>query len=564
VAPAITPPRIKSFTLCDFRAFAGPEPVTFNLDGKNLLIYGENGAGKSSVFHALDEFFTLPSPLANNETRRRRLASLANRFTQKIRCKVHSDFWDEQAVRQPAGSEIDVRECIGLDALKSGALEEVSRYNTAAVEVTFTDGTASSRWDETSHPIDTATGGQQLVVNAAYRKAILDYRSLLDTNYRHGNGAVNLFDVCINVLLRDYPVLHDGREYRLFDLWMALIRLLDVEARGRTKLGSTEKPKVLALLPSINQGIRDAIAAVQPKINPLLKDLGWDDILITSLDFAGVTYRDRPTTPPLQRIETKKIGVTLTFLGQPIDRPQTFLNEARLSALALAIYFAGRQVCAATLQADTPRLIVLDDVLIGLDQSNRMPVLRMLDQHFSDWQTILLTHDRVWYEMARFHLADKTSWTTVEMFEEKQPDGSPRPILRLSNADAIAANIATARKFHGMHEYAAAAVHARVAFELSLKKLCERKAIPVRFKSDPRQLSSDEVLTAIEAWLGDPSRTAMKALVDPAIVSLKLWRKVVLNPFSHSTPVSLTAVEVIGGIDAVEKLHADFQQHIPR
>ncbi len=35
VAPAAAPPRIKSFTLCDFRAFAGPEPVTFNLDGKN-------------------------------------------------------------------------------------------------------------------------------------------------------------------------------------------------------------------------------------------------------------------------------------------------------------------------------------------------------------------------------------------------------------------------------------------------------------------------------------------------------------------------------------------------
>jgi ABC-type uncharacterized transport system fused permease/ATPase subunit len=59
VPPAVTPPRIKSFTLCDFRAFAGPEPVSFILDGKNLLIYGENGAGKSSVFHALDEFFSV-------------------------------------------------------------------------------------------------------------------------------------------------------------------------------------------------------------------------------------------------------------------------------------------------------------------------------------------------------------------------------------------------------------------------------------------------------------------------------------------------------------------------
>ncbi|NOJ33086.1 AAA family ATPase [Agrobacterium vitis] len=61
-APPVLPPKIKSLTLCDFRAFAGPEPVTFRLDGKNLLIYGENGSGKSSVFHALDEFFFCRPP----------------------------------------------------------------------------------------------------------------------------------------------------------------------------------------------------------------------------------------------------------------------------------------------------------------------------------------------------------------------------------------------------------------------------------------------------------------------------------------------------------------------
>jgi hypothetical protein len=125
-------------------------------------------------------------------------------------------------------------------------------------------------------------------------------------------------------------------------------------------------------------------------------------------------------------------------------------------------------------------------------------------------------HDRVWYEMARFHLADRDDWAAVEMFEEKQPDGAPmpiagpvKPIVKPASIDAIAANIATARKFHGMNEYAAGAVHARNSFELSLKKLCERKSISVRFKTDPRQLSSDDILNAVEAWLSDPSRQAL-------------------------------------------------------
>src|SRR5215813_5970014 len=35
---------------------------------------------------------------------------------------------------------------------------------------------------------------------------------------------------------------------------------------------------------------------------------------------------------------------------------------------------------------DYPKLLVLDDVLIGLDMANRMPVLDILRQYFADWQ----------------------------------------------------------------------------------------------------------------------------------------------------------------------------------
>ena len=525
-AAPLTPLKIKTLTLCDFRAFAGPEPVTFNLDSKNLLVYGENGAGKSSIFHALDQFFSVADRGANE--RKQRLLGLKNIFSRK--------------------PDADVR-----------------------VAVEFDDGSPSATWSTAGHPVDplTATADTR-VVNAAYRKAILDYRSLLETNYRHGNGAVNLFDVCITVLLRDFPVQHNGTERRVFDLWTELLLLLDLEARNRTRLTAPEKAQVLALLPSINSGLRDALALVLPRIRPMLVQLGWSDLEVISFNMPGITYHDKATIPPLQRIETKEIGITLNFRGEGVERPQSFLNEARLSALALAIYFAGRQVCAATLQANTPRLIVLDDVLIGLDQSNRMPVLRVLDQHFDSWQIVLLTHDRVWYEMARFHLADRVDWASVEMFEEKQSDGTPMPItgvvkpfVRPRAIDAIVDNIATARRFQGMSEYAAAAVHARVAFELSLKKVCERKSIPVRFKNDPRELSTEDLLGAIESWLSDTRRTAIKAAVDPAISRVRLARKVVLNQFSHSTPVSLADAEVRDAIDAVDALQKAFIDHIP-
>lgn len=300
-----------------------------------------------------------------------------------------------------------------------------------------------------------------------------------------------------------------------------------------------------------------------PVVDALLADLGWDDLKLTALRTPGVTYNGA-RSKATRALAGQTVSPELTYRALALPAPQTFLNEARLSALALAIYFAGRKVCAATLQADTPRLMVLDDVLIGLDQSNRLPVLQALDKHFGDWQIMLLTHDRVWFEMARFHLDSRKDWETLEMFEQIDPAGGSRPVLRPQNVDGVSSNIATARKFHTAHEYAAAAVHARVAFELSLKKVCDRKGIPVRFRDDPRKLTTDDLLSAVEAWLNEPSRIAIKTPLNPSIAGLKMWRKVVLNPFSHSTPVSLTDVEVKEAIDAVEKLHREFQAHLPK
>ena len=52
--------KITKIEIKHFRAFPGPGVYTFDLSGgKSLLLYGENGSGKSSLHHALDQFFNL-------------------------------------------------------------------------------------------------------------------------------------------------------------------------------------------------------------------------------------------------------------------------------------------------------------------------------------------------------------------------------------------------------------------------------------------------------------------------------------------------------------------------
>jgi len=503
--PAVTPPRIKSFTLCDFRAFAGPEPVSFLLDGKNLLIYGENGAGKSSVFHALDEFFSVArrGPIARKE----RLLELKNVFSGQPDAELK-------------------------------------------ISVEFDDGKPAAEWTTARHPVDIAPAADDRVKNAAYRKAILDYKSLLETNYRHGDGPVNLFDVCINVLLRDFETLHDGKQRPLFDLWKELIELLDLDASGRKRLGKTEKPKVLALLPSINQGLRDAIAGIQTQIEPLLNALGWKDIDGITLDVPGLTYHDDAAIPPLQRIQTKEISIKLNFLKQPVERPQFFLNEARLSALALSIYLAGRKVCAATLQPDTPRLIVLDDVLIGLDQSNRLPVIDVLADHFMDWQIVLLTHDRVWFEMARAyqrqHKADKF-WSYAKIHSDDDP--TKAPIVTLASSSASADVLADGRKFLKQGHINAAGNYARIAVELALREFCETKKVMVAYQQLPDKTPAIDLLTAARAF-------SLKAngIYDTPLAAIDMYTEILFNKLSHGGVPAVTQHEVQGALNAVETL----------
>ena len=49
--------RITEIKLNNYRAFYGEHTISLDKDGKNLMIYGENGSGKSSLFTALQNFF---------------------------------------------------------------------------------------------------------------------------------------------------------------------------------------------------------------------------------------------------------------------------------------------------------------------------------------------------------------------------------------------------------------------------------------------------------------------------------------------------------------------------
>lgn len=496
-APA-EPLRIKRLTLTDFRAFPGPAPAHFDLDGKSLLVYGENGAGKSSIFHALSGFFSLKParPLRD-----------------------HKNVFSGQA-------DADCR-----------------------VSVEFADGSVPVEWTVSSHPGSLRGKSPDLrVTEAALRRACLDYRALLDTNYKQGAEPINLFDISVEHLLRDYPVtIPGGSTTTIGELWNR------VRISKPSQHTSAAITRINQACLEFNSAFRGAFPVLVPLINDLMHLLGWRDVELKGFNTPGLTYNNARLKQN-RAIEGQQLTPELVFRGHPLQTPQLFLNEARLSALGLAIYLAGRLACTPTASASALKLLVLDDVLIGLDHSNRLPVLDVLHRHFADWQVLLLTHDRVWFEMARFHLGNTGRWKFLEIFEgEEATRGIPAPTVRAPGDKAAKASLDQARAFLADHHIPASANYTRAAFELALKSFCERFGVPVAFKTDPRHLDTDKLMSAVEGWFKTHSAKGCMAGV---IERVKLFRKVVLNPYSHAAPPNIARAEVEGAIAAVDQLLA--------
>jgi len=75
-------PKIKKITLENFKYFFGKEELI--LDRQNLLLYGENGSGKSSIYWALYTFLQSVFKEDDNEIKKyfdqSKPESLVNRF----------------------------------------------------------------------------------------------------------------------------------------------------------------------------------------------------------------------------------------------------------------------------------------------------------------------------------------------------------------------------------------------------------------------------------------------------------------------------------------------------
>lgn len=433
-------PAINKIHIEGFKAF--PNEFELELEGKHLLMYGENGSGKSSIYYALHCLFQSPiKPDAGKKyfdvTNEQHLKNLNN-------LDADSCIWIDFDNRHPFIYKID----------KNG-------YNT-----TLVGG---------SHPLPADING--CFVNHQFLFYFFNFRN---------SQKINLFPVFIKDIL---PFCKDGHS------GLHIGEMYDEITASIIKKGRRIHPTYIQNIEYFNNAVKSIVEEINiyasDVYNKYFKDIDDNELQIrlrydSNLDkpkddsneywlkYDNILERVNENGEIKERKSSYK-KLNAPFIGLEISekmpdgnlrkivKPHTYFNEAKLTAIALSVRFA-------LLNLDKPsdgRFLALDDMLISLDMSNRAKVVDFLLQISDKYKIYLFTHDRAFfnYVCRKIQQSGKTDeWVYKRV---SYNTNNKEPLILDEHSDYLS----KAKHFYEIGDYDTSAIYLRKQLEQSVGEL---------------------------------------------------------------------------------------------
>jgi recombinational DNA repair ATPase RecF len=390
--------KIKQIKLKHFKFFYGE--VIIDLERQNALIFGENGSGKSSLYWALYTF----------------LQSVFKDTPQKVQKYFQHNHVENLRNRFAPDAEDSYIKIVFEDDHKSTTDKQISNST-----------------------VNTKTG--TLIRQAVQGSELINYKLLSKIHDFKNPQQIDLFPIMDKEILpfinfRENLVRHDGVAVTAnAQEWWNYIK---PGMQPREKMHEQPYKTFVSAVAKFNTEIQFYFDSIVESVNEYLEK--FKQPFTVSFEIENCTYdafvegsttqRNHKTIAPNVFINAHFNHSQIPAHKQKITRPHTFLNEAKLTAIALSIRLAMLgQKLSGVIAADTPKFLILDDVLISLDMSNREIVLDIILQEFTDYQLIILTHDRNFFELLRHRINkfNQTNWKYIEMYECEK-DGIPQPL----------------------------------------------------------------------------------------------------------------------------------------
>lgn len=504
--------KIKRIWLNNFKFFGDSSPI--ELDGKHLLLYGENGSGKSSLCYGLN---TLLDAAVNSPE------------------KVQEQF------ALPSESEdslINIYAKMDEGAERTNAFVSVEDYNGKVYQISYRN-------------LDSCQDTDLLESNLA--SDLVNYQSLFRFQIPHSEQTSSLIDVFEYSVFPhlSFPAIHyHGKTLRNVK---TMIKEYN-EGPGYTNnakgehiivyKNSPEYNDFLALEAHLNANIHQLVDFINANIYDKIQKFEYD--FKVHLEYTSASHAKKD-----KRIERHRYNIELKlteFEGTAVNvkYPSKFLNEARMTALAFCIRWCVLDYRLG--QGEAPnalKILLLDDVMVSLDRCNRTKLVRIiLDELADKFQILFFTHDRSLYSYLIRELMNRNGiskeedllktdigWQFMEMFACRK-GGISQPIVQ-----PYASAYTKARKYYqgdgGNVDFVACGNALRQAIEGAFKMLYSRLGITSNVDGSSIDFS--------KTMLGDYihlSKTHFPDLNIPldAIHALDSIKNILLNPSSHYNP----------------------------
>lgn len=341
--------RLHRIEITNFKAF---REFTLDLDDRHLLVYGDNGAGKSSLYWALYTFL---------QSARKPKNSIAKYFdpagTESL-LNIH-----EQATGAPKPGEIAL------------TLRDTATKNDTTYRISEADH------DTHDHPT---------IIKGDLASDFITYRFFFGFSHFRNSDSFDLWPLFQREIL-PFCVIRGGLAGELEERW----NVLKEEAPNSNSYRGTAGAKAFRVFNGKLKRYTDSLRPVVDDISTAAQS--FYDLHFAENDSAKITLKLAVTRDAYYSQEyALKMPPVLRFgiqvNGVEVKKPQSFMNEAKMTQLALSVRFAASLV---NLHDSDLKLLVLDDLLVSLDMSNRMKVVEILlnDGSLANYQKIILTHD---------------------------------------------------------------------------------------------------------------------------------------------------------------------------
>lgn len=497
--------KIKSIKINNFKFFDKQSPI--EIGGKNLLLYGENGSGKSTIYWAL---YTL-------------LESSGKR-TGETDCYF-----------EPLSTSKD--SLVNINAPEMSCVRTQKKHCDSYIEI------ESNEIPPKKYHIsllDTAINQDVTAKESMKASDFINYQSLFkfqDFKHREDNNLYEIFNNAVlpYVLFPSYKI-HGQIVSNGSDMWAAF-----QQGSGKTKNYKGDTIQVYKnSADNINYNnfakhfireFHDLIDFINIEAPEILKKLGYD--IDFELNLIDPTHKKKDKS---FNYIPFKVSLSITkYHGQniTIKKAHSFLNEAKITALAIAIRIA---ILTKRSGSETTglKLIVFDDVMISLDMSNRDVLINYIFENLvNKFQIIILTHSKEFEQFIKHKLTqlkdnDKSNWICKEMYTSSNEQNHECPMI----IDTDMSNLKKATRYYKLKDYETASLYVRKSLE---EVICQRLPSEFLRNIDDKFISLTtrwNKFTTLYSNLGHP--------IDDDIDELFRDSKLlVLNPSAHYQRLSV-------------------------